>query len=57
MPLARLLLLGVPVRFTMAKRVALVGLTERSHQMYADVGWAEVARFLARYFFRQALLL
>lgn len=43
--------------FTRAKYVALVGRTERSHQMYADVCWAEVARFLARYFFRQALLL
>ncbi len=31
-----LLLLGSPLLFTLAKFVALVGLTERSHQLFAD---------------------
>lgn len=34
--LALLLLFGLPVLFTLAKFVALVGLTERSHQLFAD---------------------
>lgn len=36
MLLALLLLFGLPVLFTLAKFVALFGLTERSHQLYAD---------------------
>lgn len=36
MLLALLLLLGSPLLFTLAKFVALVGLTERSHQLLAD---------------------
>lgn len=36
MLLALVLLFGLPVLFTLAKFVALVGLTERSHQLYAD---------------------
>lgn len=36
MLLALLLLLGSPVLFTLAKFVALFGLTERSHQLFAD---------------------
>lgn len=36
MLLALLLLLGSPLLFTLAKFVALVGLTERSHQLFAD---------------------
>lgn len=36
MLLALLLLFGLPVLFTLAKFVALVGLTERSHQLFAD---------------------
>lgn len=36
MLLALLLLFGLPVLFTLAKLVALFGLTERSHQLYAD---------------------
>ena len=31
-----LLLFGLPVLFTLAKFVAKLGLTERSHQLYAD---------------------
>lgn len=57
MLLALMLPLGSPRLATSAKRVASAGMTERSHQVPADVGWTEVARFLARYFFRQALLL
>lgn len=34
--LALLLLFGLPLLFTMAKLVALFGLTERSHQLFAD---------------------
>lgn len=37
MLLALVLLFGLPVLFTLAKFVALFGLTERSHQLYADV--------------------
>lgn len=36
MLLALLLLLGSPLLFTLAKFVALLGLTERSHQLPVD---------------------
>lgn len=36
MLLALVLLFGLPVLFTLAKFVAKLGLTERSHQLYAD---------------------
>lgn len=52
-----MLLIGRPVSYTMAKFAAVVGPTERSHQKFADVGWEEVGPYLARYFFRQSLLL
>ena len=45
--LALLLLFGLPVLFTLAKFVALVGLTERSHQLFADAGCAEVSWYFA----------
>lgn len=35
MLLALLLLFGLPLLFTLAKFVALFGLTERSHQLFA----------------------